>query len=353
MDRKGKAITRVITHQDRRSAAVAVELERRVGERRFLQIAGNRPFPGGISCSTAAWFAEHEPGVIRRADLIGHLNTFLHRQMTGERVIDRSNASFTGLYETTKLGGWNEMLCEAAGIGEGKLPEILESDQVGGNVTSDAARKFGILAGTPVMAGWVDTTGAMVLGGIKAGRLLNVSGSTDVLALCTDRARPHRELLTRALGVGKWWLSVGTIAAAGSALQWVREQLFADWSEDQFYRLVRKGTGAGGCRFEPYLAGDRTSMEQKRGALENLTLATTREEMLGAVINALAKLSARRLRLLATRGVRISHRVVTSGGTARALREVLQRDWPGTWSVHYEDEASLRGLSMLAPRERG
>ncbi|MGA3067452.1 MAG: FGGY family carbohydrate kinase, partial [Tepidisphaeraceae bacterium] len=217
MDRKGKAITRVITHQDRRSAAVAVELERRVGERRFLQIAGNRPFPGGISCSTAAWFAEHEPGVIRRADLIGHLNTFLHRQMTGERVIDRSNASFTGLYETTKLGGWNEMLCEAAGIGEGKLPEILESDQVGGNVTSDAARKFGILAGTPVMAGWVDTTGAMVLGGIKAGRLLNVSGSTDVLALCTDRARPHRELLTRALGVGKWWLSVGTIAAAGSA----------------------------------------------------------------------------------------------------------------------------------------
>jgi xylulokinase len=352
MDRNGKPLTPIITHQDRRSAQVAAELERRVGEKRYLQIAGNRPFPGGISSGTAAWFAQHHPSILRRADLIGHLNTFLHRQLTGARIIDPSNASFTGLYETIKLGHWSEELCRAAGVATSKLPQILESDQIGGHVTPSAARHFGIRPGTPVMAGWVDTTGAIVLAGAKSGQLSNVSGSTDVLALCVNRPRPHPELLTRALGVGREWLSVGTIAAAGSALEWTRHQLFAEMTDENFYRLARKVSRAGAvdCKFQPYLAGDRTSMDQKRAAFEDLTLATTRDEMLTAVINALAAASAQRLHLLKTRGVTISHRVITSGGTAQALRQVLHRDWPGRWTFHHQEEATLRGLSILMPR---
>jgi xylulokinase len=346
MDRRGRAITPIITHQDRRSVTEATELEKRIGEKRYLQIAGNRPFPGGISSSTAAWFAAHHPRILRRADLVGHLNTFLHRQLTGRRVIDLSNASFTGLYETVKLGGWSREICQAVGVRIEQLPEIMKSDQIGGYLTAS----IGLPNGMPVMAGWVDTTGAIVLGGANPGRLLNVSGSTDVLALCTDRPRPHPRLLTRALGIGRMWLSVGTIAAAGSSLEWTRRQFFPEMSEAAFYRLVRTAK-PGNCRFDPYLAGDRMSMEPRQGAFTNLTLATTREQMLGAVVDALAKASAARLRLLQTRGVKISHRVVTSGGTARALRSVLHRDWPGKWTFEYQDEASLRGLSCLTPRE--
>src|ERR1700683_4987489 len=76
MDRRGKPLTAVVTHQDRRSIAIARKLERRVGARRYLSIAGNLPFPGGISCTTAAWFLANQPAVMRRADLMGHLNTF-------------------------------------------------------------------------------------------------------------------------------------------------------------------------------------------------------------------------------------------------------------------------------------
>jgi len=89
MDRRGDPLTPIITHQDRRSGAEAAELERRVGRQNYLKIAGNRPFPGGISSSTAAWFAAHRPEILRKADLIGHLNTFLHRQLTGARIVQR------------------------------------------------------------------------------------------------------------------------------------------------------------------------------------------------------------------------------------------------------------------------
>jgi xylulokinase len=354
MDKAGRPLTPLVTHQDRRSIAEARELEKRVGARRYLSVAGNLPFPGGISATTAAWFARYHPSVLRRADLIGHLNTYLHRQMTGERVIDPSNASFTGLYETVVQGTWSRMLCEAVGVGISKLPGIYPANQVVGRVTAAGARRFGLAAGTPVMAGMIDTSAAMLLSGAAVGQLFNMSGSTDVLGVCTDRAHPHPKLLTRALGVGRRWMSVGTLAAAGSAIAWVKDQFFREMSEGEYYKLVgrlaresRRRPPDSGVEFEPYLAGERTSIEQKRASFSGLTLASRREDMLMAVIDALARASGARVALLRACHIKMRPHVMTSGGAAVGLHEVLHRDWPGRWTFRFEDEASLRGLSAV------
>src|SRR5207244_1358903 len=147
MDKRGRAITPIVTHQDRRSVDVARDLERRIGKARHLRLVGNRPIPGGISSTTWAWFNRDEPRLMRRrADLVGP----------------------------------------------------------------------------------------------NPGQLVNGSGSTDVLALCVDRPRPHEKLITRALGVGKLWLSVSTLAAGGSTLTWLHSRLFADLTDARFHALTRK-----------------------------------------------------------------------------------------------------------------
>jgi len=356
MDSSGKAITPIVTHQDRRSVVEARELLGRLGEKVFLRIAGNLPFPGSMSVTNYAWYAKHEPSVIRRADLIGHLNTFLHRQFTVARVIDPSNASFTGMYETMKRGGWSTEICEAAGVELSKLPEIVSADRTPGKVTKRAAGRFAMREGTPVFTGLIDTGAALMLWGPREGQLINVSGSTDVLMLCTTRPRPHPKLLTRALGVGDFMLSVSSIAAAGSSIHWMKEEFFREMSEQNFYRLVRKmareskgRTASEGVVFEPYLAGDRASIEQKRAAFRGLTLSTTREQILQAVIDALAAASGERLKLLKFPGAKMRRTVFVSGGTARVMGEVLHRDWPGKWKFEAEGEASLRGLSCIKP----
>jgi xylulokinase len=272
-------------------------------------------------------------------------------------VIDPSNASFMGLYSTLDQSGWNDELCAAIGARRELLPEILEADVIGGRVTAKAAGRFGLASGTPVIVGMIDTSAAMLLHGAKPGQLLNVCGSTDVLALCTDRPRPHEQLLTRALGVGRRWMSVSTIAAAGSSLQWARERLFAELSQARFRTLVRRlarrgGAGLDDVIFEPYLAGERTSIEQRRAAFRGLTLSTTREQMLQAMLDALARASAARLTLLETGDVKILRNVIVSGGAADRLDQIFQRDWPGRWSFQRETEASLRGLKSLVPRDR-
>jgi sugar (pentulose or hexulose) kinase len=179
---------------------------------------------------------------------------------------------------------------------------------------------------------------------------MNTCGSTDVLAVMTDKARPHERLLTRALGVGRWWMSVGTIAASGSALNWCQRTLFSDFTDVKFWKLVADVARDGqpnGLRFDPYLAGERTSIEQRRGAIDGLTLATRREDILRALVDALATASADRLPLLKTRGVPLRREVVLSGGVSDGLDKVLHRDWPGRWKFRVEEEATLRGLGTL------
>lgn len=356
MDRRGAPLTPLVTHQDRRSVAMAHVLEQRVGKARHIELAGNRPFPGGISSTTLAWFLRNEPAAMEKADLIGHLNTFLHRTLTGARVIDPSNASFTGLYGTVQQSGWSDELCGAVGVSPKLLPDVCGANELVGRITPAAARRFGLIEGLPMATGCVDTSAAMLLTGASVGQLLNVIGSTDVLALCTNQPVPQERLLTRALGVGARWMSVATLAAAGSALAWAREQLFADLEPPKFWKLVQRlatRPPATGVTFDPYLAGERTSIDQRKAAFAGLTLATTREHLLSAIIEALALASTARLPLLLEQSIRVRRDVVLSGGgVQRGLREVVHRDWPGKWTFTTEENATLRGLAALPLKAR-
>ncbi|HET6250516.1 MAG TPA: FGGY family carbohydrate kinase [Tepidisphaeraceae bacterium] len=365
MDSGGKPTTPIVSHQDRRSVEVARELEARVGLEKYLSIAGTRPFPGGISSTTWAWYLKHEPQRLRKADLVGHLNTFLHRQLTGSRVVDSANASFMGIFATNDFSGWSDELCDAVGAKKSLLPEVRDANEIGGKLTRHAAAELGLAEGVPMTVGVVDGSAGMLMTGARVGQLLNVCGSTDVLALCTDRFSPHPQLLTRALGIGRKWLSVSTIAAAGSAINWAKEQFFPDYDWKRFQKLVvglagrgaeaarskRKATGhehSAAVVFEPYLAGDRMSIEQKQAAFSKLTLATTREQMLEAMLESLARASAARVSLLQQTGAKIRRDVVLTGGAGK-LTAVFHRDWPGKWTFKQEEEATLRGLSALEP----
>jgi xylulokinase len=411
MDAAGTAITPVVTHADRRSVAEAHDIERLIGRRRHLALTGNRPFPGGIASTTWAWYVRHAPEVMRRADLVGQLPTYLHRRLTGARVIDPSHAAFLGVYRTLSLDGWSEELVAAVGGQVGQLPEVREADAVAGVLTAAGAGELGLRPGTPMLTGCVDGSAAMLAAGAagaaaggaagagaagaagdagesagaaspeagaaadgpmpRAGQLVNVVGSTDVLAMCLHRPSPAEDLLTRPLGVGRRWLAVATVASAGSSLDWAGRTLFPELPPERYWDLVGRVAQAAGepersgpassaapavpsVRFEPYLAGERMAIEERRGAFTGLTLATTRQDLLAAVVAGLARVSADRLPRLARTGDPL-RTVYVSGRLGEALTDVLHRDWPGYpdgWRFLPLPEATLHGVAVLAGRVR-
>ncbi|GIJ65620.1 hypothetical protein Voc01_005370 [Virgisporangium ochraceum] len=357
MDKAGEPLTPLVTHADRRSVEQARHLEREIGRQRLLDVTGNRPYPGGIASTTWRWYADREPERLKEADLVGALTTWLHRRMTGERVIDPSQASFMGVYRTTTLDGWEPDLVEAAGGNAGQLPEVHEANRVVGRLRTEAAAELGLPAGVPMQAGCLDGSAVMLAAmsecdSDEPGLLVNSVGSTDVLAMLIDEPRPMPRLLTRALGVGRRWVAVATLASVGTTFAWAQRTLFPDLESADFHALIEQlGTESdtGGVRFRPYLAGDRTTLNQPRGGFSGLTLATTREHLLTAVVDGLAAASAARVPLLtAVRAPR--PQVFVTGGAAA---DVMYRDWPappdgGDWTRRPVPEATLAGAAVLA-----
>ncbi|NIS59446.1 MAG: hypothetical protein GTO13_01705, partial [Proteobacteria bacterium] len=109
MDAEGNPLAPMILHLDRRSYRQALWALGRVGEDRFLGIAGNLPIPGGISLTSLLWVKENEPSIYHRRDVtFGHGVTFFMKRLTGGYFIDPSNASFTGLYDTVGYSDWDD-----------------------------------------------------------------------------------------------------------------------------------------------------------------------------------------------------------------------------------------------------
>ena len=372
MDADGHAITPVVTHQDRRSLPQAKRIERTVGRKRHLDLAGNRPTPGGISSTTAAWFAA-ETDVIGRAFMLGHLPTYLLHKLTGAWSIDPSNAGFSGLMDVT-TGDWSDELCAAANVPRDKLPPIRDAADVLGEISkpnpeSAKGSASGLRRGAtrdndlnippnlPAFGGYVDGSGAILVAGATPGRLVHSAGSTDVLALCLDRPMPRDGLLCRPLGTGGLWVSAATCASGGSSLDWLKKLLFAEVDYASFDEKIRAAADAAppAERFRPYLAGDRQRVTQPSARFAGLTLSTGRDELLAGVVHSLIADNldrlGRLLQLADDAGVTVDRNVTQTGGAA-ALADAMHARWPGDWSFADAPDATLRGLGALHDASR-
>jgi sugar (pentulose or hexulose) kinase len=352
MDREGTALYPAIIHLDRRSTAQSREALRRVGKERFLAINGNLPFPGGISLTSIMWLKRHRPGVYRRTFCFGHLNTYLHRLFTGRFAIDPTNASFTGLYETLAWGAWSGELCGELGIDREKLPPVVPSDEVVGVLTDRAADLTGLRSGIPVIMGSNDTAhAALGAGAVENGSILNISGSNEIMTITTDRPIPHEKVYLRTHAVRGRWL-VLAITVGGGALEWFRRELCREMDRETFYEEYLPDFIAGRfretrVRFSPHLAGDRHSLRHKKAAFRGITLESTRDDLLSALLAGIFEPLHLVLDIYGTQLPLCREVVLTGGMAGSACLELKRRLFP-QFVFRKVDECSTLGNGKMA-----
>ncbi|NMC79796.1 MAG: hypothetical protein GYA59_10585, partial [Chloroflexi bacterium] len=100
----------------------------------------------------------------------------------------------------------------------------------------------------------------------------------------------------------------------------------------------------------PYLQGSRYSTEPLAASFSNLTLQTTREAMLLALIRGNLSYQAKHIQEVA-KLVDLNHTVKTTGGEAkiRAFLKAKKR-WMGDFDYEFHDQSSLLGAAMLGQR---
>ena len=288
LDKEGAALYPAILHLDRRSYAESRFALKAVGKKDFMRISGNLPFAGGISCTSMLWYKNNMPELYKRTYKLGHLNTFLHRRLVGKWLIDPSNASFSGLYETLAMGGWSPEICGALGLDANLLPDITPSISIAGKLSREAAAAMGVKAGIPVAMGANDTTSAAYgSGAVNNGDILNVSGSNEIITVTTTSPIPHEKYYIRSsMEPGKWLYLAITVG--GFALDWFRKEFYSEMGKKEFYgaylnEFVKTHTRSS-VKFQPHLAGDRHSLVRKKGAFTGLTFESTREDLLLALL---------------------------------------------------------------------
>ena len=353
MNADGLPLRPIILHLDRRSYRQAQWALGKVGEDAFLNIAGNLPIPGGISVTSLLWVRDHEPEIYSQKGVcFGHAVTFFLKRLTGRFLIDPSNASFTGLYDTVGYGDWHERLYEPLGIERDKLPEVLMSTELAGELTDVSARTLGLPKGIPVNIGANDTTCATVGAGVtQNGDIMNTSGTVEILVLCLSKPIVSRNHLLRTHAYPGRWLAIRTVGAGGASLEWFRNNFCKEMTKETFYEEYLKEVLTPNkmpeARFQPYLTGDRHRIKRKSGAFTRMTLNTNRDDLLLALAHGIIAFQIESIsewKKKTTLSSKIYH---VGGGAKDAYTGYKQNILKG---FHFEQlgETTLAGAAKLA-----
>ena len=331
MDAEGHPLAPMILHLDRRSYRQALWALDRVGEDRFLRTAGNLPIPGGISLTSILWIKENIPSIYDRHDVVfGHAVTFFIKRLTGRFLIEPSNASFTGIYETVKYGNWDDELLNDLEISRKKLPELVLSSTVVGEINEGVANLTGLPRGIPIVIGANDTTCAAVGAGVtEPGKLMNTSGTVDIMLVCLDRPWAGKDHLLRTHAYPNRWLAMRTVGAGGGSLEWFRMSFCREMSKEHFYSeylvSVLSMSHPSEARFHPFLSGDRHRVRQKSASFTRITLSTTREDFLLAVVHGIISFHMQGLRKWEKKITLDRNIYHVGGGASEAYTQYKQR----------------------------
>jgi xylulokinase len=151
-----------------------------------------------------------------------------------------------------------------------KMPDCYPSDVIVGEVTKEAARMTGLMKGTPVAVGLMDTAAAAIgIGAIEANNPFLIIGTVSRLSIGLNESIFDKRFLNVCYTSETPWMTMAPTNGGGISLKWFRdtfgdvEKLTAENMGVNPYQLfnikaARINAGSDGLIYLPYIAGERS-----------------------------------------------------------------------------------------------
>ena len=327
----GAPLAPAIVWQDTRTDTLVDQLAADGGADRFRARCG-LPLATYFSGPKVRWLLDHDPRIRAAADAgeaaFGTIDSWLLWNLTGRHLTDVTNASRTMLMGLDTLA-WDPTLLDAIGVPASVLPGIEASVAVYGEGR-------GVLAGVP-MAGDLGDQQAALFGqtGFEAGRAKNTYGTGCFLLLNTGTsavASTHGLLTTVAYqfeGSPAVYALEGSVAIAGAAVQWLRDNLRMIGSASEVEALAASVADNGGVYFVPAFSGLFAPYwrSDARGLVTGLTRYAGAGHLARATLEATAYQTVDLIRAMeADSGVPMSTLFVDGGMVSNELLMQFQAD---------------------------
>lgn len=283
----------VLGAADRRAAAQADWLERRMGRDALFSLTG-APLHAFCAVPKILWFREHRPEIFKRAAKFCGLQEIVHRCLGVNPAMDFSLAGRTMLLDIRSREPPVGLFAEA-NIDPDRFFPVAQSTRIAGYMQEPKASEFGLSEGVAVVVGGFDQSCcAMGAGVIREGMAALSVGTLEAITPVFRELRLEPPLLEGNHGcipglIEGYYSSLAYVTTSGAIIDWYH----ANFDEkntalDQLFDSVPEGPS--GVCVMPYFAGSGTPWLDIRqlGSAFGLSLETGKANLFKGILQGIA-----------------------------------------------------------------
>jgi xylulokinase len=363
-DRAGKPLRKALVWLDNRSTYEAEIIKVAFGEEKVLGVTGQPEIIPTWTASKILWLKRNERSLFDKIFKFQLVEDHLVSRLTGKYFTNPSMATSTLYFDILQRKWWNDMT-GFLGISHDRLPEIINSGGIAGELTENAARETGLDKSTLVVSGSYDhPAGALGSGNIKEGLISETTGTA--LAMCVTLNQP---LLSKKLNIpchchvveNKYFL-LPYGQTAGMVLRWFRDEFcgedkrIAEQKNLNPYDILTKmatdiPAGSEGLTVLPHLmgAGSPEFDLNIRGVFAGISPGMKKGHFIRAIMEAVASIVTRNVESLHNFNIKVNEIRALGGGAASDLWNQMKADMTGIPYVTIKStEAACTGAAILA-----
>jgi len=363
VDMEGRVLRRAILWQDSRSIPQCKRISEIVGDTEIYKRTGLKINPY-FSVPKIMWMAEHELDLYKKTHKFLMVHDFIQLRLTGAFITDHSHASRTMAYNLNRF--WDKDIIKATGLDPAKFCDAISSGQLSGVISTGAAARTDIPEGTPVFAGAGDQQFAAVgLGIVTSGKIEANTGTGSFVLSQIDKPvlDPQERILCSIAAVPNKWVLEAGMYTTGSVYRWFRDQMSAqecalarERKVDPYALLDEQAAtapiGSSGVLWIPHFTGSLAPYWNpfSKGVLFNLSLSTTRAEVIRAILEGIAIEVNKNISIMQEVGGSVQE-VRIAGGAAKApFFNQIQADVYGICvaTTNFTEATSLGAALMAA-----
>ncbi len=278
---------------------------------------------------------------------------FVAAKLTGNCVTEPTTAAGSLLFDIARRE-WSAELLSLFDVPADKLPPVVPSGSVVGELSAEASAATGLPASVSVVLGGQDQKCAALGAGIRPGIATASLGTSTAVTVLADA--PGFDAVTKIpcfpFVLDRVWEWEAPLATTGGALRWLRDVIARDTDYAEMDRLASASPiGANGVAFQPHLAGAASPhwQPERRGRFSGLSLGTSTGDIIRAVMEGVAyeiRLNVDALERLS--GHLDSVRVFGGGARSRFWCELIAAVLDRPVQAVQRVETAALGAAMLA-----
>lgn len=273
LDKNKQPLGRGILSSDQRSLEIVKHWQQREIPEQLYPITRQTLWTGH-PVSILRWLKQYRPNEYQNIGTVFMSHDYLRFRLTGEIACEVTNISESNLYNM-QTGEYDVALANLLEIDEimSCFPPIIQSAEIAGYVTENAAKLTGLVVGTPVVGGLFDVVSTALCSGIRCEKkgeknsLNVVLGTWTVVSGITDFIDDSQKLpfvYGRYAQQNQFLVHEASPTSAAN-LEWFTKQ-WAQFNYDDINRMIAELPKAeSSILFVPFLYGSNAGLGVKAG----------------------------------------------------------------------------------------